>query len=301
MILVTGATGNVGRPLVARLAAGGARVRALTRDPARADLPTDVEVVGADLGQPTTLAGVLDGVERVFLLAPTSQLASHTANLCAAARRAGVRHVVLLASSIVELGRHDELSTAHRQAEQMVARSGMGWTFLRPGAFMSNTLAWADAITTGKPVRLLAGNFAAAPIDPDDIAAVAFEALQSEAHIGAIYPLAGSQRITPGQQVAVLGELLGRPLTFEEVGEHDALAELMRTHRRRDAVALMGSLRRPDVPWARPLPTVERLTRRQPGTFRRWARAHLDAFQRPGAATRLAASPNPPSVRSSGR
>jgi uncharacterized protein YbjT (DUF2867 family) len=279
MILVIGATGNVGRSLVARLRAAGADVRAMTRDPHQADLPDGVEVVQADMSQPLTLAAALDGVERVFLMAPLYKLTHYTANLCASARATGVRHVVLLASSIVELGRDDELSTAHRDAERTVICSGLAWTILRPGAFMSNTLAWAHSITTGKPVRLLAGNFPAAPIDPDDIAAVALQALQSDTHIGAIYPLTGPEQLTPGQQLAVIGELLGQQLTFEEICEHDTIEELMQTRNRHQAIALMASLRRPDVPWAEPLPTVEQLTGRKPTTFRCWASAHLGAFQ----------------------
>jgi uncharacterized protein YbjT (DUF2867 family) len=282
MIVVTGATGNVGRTLVAKAVAGGFEIRAVTRRPESAHFPDGVDVVRADLGEPSSLPPVLEGVDQVFLMAPTPCLARYAVNLCCHARSAGVRRIVMLSSSIVELGRADELSVAHRAAEQTVVCTGLPCTFLRPGAFMSNALAWADAIRNTGHVSGLAGNFPAAPIDPDDIAAVALHVLRSDVEsdgVGSAHSLTGPKRLTPREQVAILGGLLKSDLVFDELSEQDALSVLLQTHDRSAALSIMASLRRPDVPWAEPLPTVERLTGQRPATFESWASRHLNAFR----------------------
>jgi (4-alkanoyl-5-oxo-2,5-dihydrofuran-3-yl)methyl phosphate reductase len=277
VILVTGATGNVGKALVGLLAGAGSEVRATSRRPTR--FPEGVDVVSADLGQPSTLDRACEGVARIFLMGPISDLARYAENVCRCATRAGADHVVLLSSLIVELGADDELSCAHRAAERAVIGSGLAWTVLRPGEFMSNALAWAGAIRDGRRIRRFTGDFPAAPIDPDDIAAVAGVVLGADAHIGMEYPLTGPERITPRQQVETLADLLGRSLLFEDVSEDEALAEFMKTRDRTRAVSLLSSLRRPDVPWAEPRPTVEQITGRKPSTFQCWAGRRLAAFR----------------------
>jgi uncharacterized protein YbjT (DUF2867 family) len=147
---------------------------------------------------------------------------------------------------------------------------------------MSNALAWADAIRDSGHVSGLTGNFPAAPIDPDDIAAVALHVLRSDVEsdgVRSAHSLTGPKRLTPREQVAILGGLLKSDLVFDELSEQDALSVLMQTHDRSAALSIMASLRRPDVPWAEPLPTVERLTGQRPATFERWASRHLNAFR----------------------
>jgi uncharacterized protein YbjT (DUF2867 family) len=277
-VLVAGATGNVGRELVEQLRAAGLPLRALTRHPERAVFPEDVAVVGGDLEAPSTLGPALEGVSAVFLMGPTSSVSRHAVNLCGLAAGAAVRQVVLLGSSIVELEADDPYSREHRQAEQAVMGSGLSWTILRPGAFTSNALMWADSIRGDGMVRSMSGNFPAAPIDPYDVAAVAFEALTSDAHGGRIYSLTGPERLRPADQVEILSRLLDRPLLFEELSTEDALAVLCQTQDAHTAASLLGSLRRPDVPWALAVPTVERLTGRPPRTFSDWASRNTAAF-----------------------
>lgn len=147
MILVTGATGTVGRRLVAELACRGAKVRALSRNSAAAAFPAAVETVAADLGDPATLDPALTGVERVFVLATGPARLDHETSLAAAARRAGAARLVKLSALTVQDGTADDVITRwHRAAEQAITRSGLSWTILRPGAFMSNTLSWAGII-----------------------------------------------------------------------------------------------------------------------------------------------------------
>jgi (4-alkanoyl-5-oxo-2,5-dihydrofuran-3-yl)methyl phosphate reductase len=141
MILVTGATGTVGRELVAVLADRGAKVRALSRNPGAAAFPAGVETVSADLGDPGTLGVALIGIERVFILATGPARLDHETNLVAAARRAGAARLVKLSALTVEDEASDDVITRwHRAAEHAVTGSGLPWTILRPGAFMSNTL-----------------------------------------------------------------------------------------------------------------------------------------------------------------
>lgn len=192
--------------------------------------PHDVAVVGGDLEAPCALGSALEGVSAVFHMGPTSSVSRHAVNLCGLALGSAVRQVVLLSSSIVELEADDPYSREHRQAEQAVMRSGLSWTILRPGAFSSNALMWADSIREDGLVRSMNGNFPVAPIDPYDVAAVAFEALTSDAHAGQSYSLTGTERLRPAEQVEILSRLLDRPLRFEELSRGEAFAILSQTY-----------------------------------------------------------------------
>lgn len=221
MILVTGATGTVGGRVVRQLRDAGEKVRALTRDPSRARLGEDVEVVGGDLGDPATLPSVVEGVDQVFLMSLGHYKLTYDANLARAAARAGVAHIVALSSLGVqeadESGVDNPLARWHRVGEEAVRESGVAWTILRPGGFMSNTLNWAPSIRADGVAYGPWAELAEAPIDPDDIAALAVRALTTDGHAGAVYPLTGPEALTPAQQVAVLAEVLGKPLRFQEI------------------------------------------------------------------------------------
>src|SRR5581483_10243898 len=134
MILVTGATGNVGRHVLNRLVAGGHTVRALSRAPQDAVWPAEVEVVAGDLTDPASLDAALAGVKSVFLFAvPGSGPA-----FVVAAQRAGVRRVVLLSSGGVDDGAEVQagpIATYHAEIEQALRGSDLAWTFLRPDVF----------------------------------------------------------------------------------------------------------------------------------------------------------------------
>ena len=151
-ILVTGATGNVGRLVVDELLAQGATdVRALTVNPARAALPPQVEVVRGYLGRPETVVPALAGVDRMYL-APLLQTVDEVTRLAATA---GIRHIVDLAG--------DE-NTDWRPMELAVEASGVAWTHLEAGEFMANALMWAPQIRAGDVVRDANPQAATAPI-----------------------------------------------------------------------------------------------------------------------------------------
>ena len=171
MILVTGATGNVGRPLVAGLVNAGAPVRALTRHPGTAGLPAAAEVVSADPARPDTVAAAVAGTTAVFV--NVTAVGWMLKELMTEAARAGTRTAVMLSSLTVRdngaqpysLGAH------HKALEDVVAASGLEWTFLRCGGFAANTLAWAPMIRAEGIVRAPYLDAATAPIAEQDIAA----------------------------------------------------------------------------------------------------------------------------------
>jgi len=277
-VLVTGASGQVGGALVRQLADAGVPARAMTRHPERAQFPDGVDVVGADLADPPTLDRALKGVERVFLMgAPPDALAGYTRSLCDAAARSGVRHVVLLSSMSVQIEGDTPLTSEHGDAEKALVASGIGYTLLRPGPFNSLTFMWADSIRAEDSVRHPFGDPPGAPIDAEDIAAVALCALTSDEHIGRAYSLTGPQRLRPSEQTEILGQVLGRALRFEEVPEADAVA-FMTPLAGPHAAEIVAAMRREDLPWSDPMPTVEEITGRPPATFRAWAEQHARAF-----------------------
>lgn len=206
MLLVTGATGHIGRELVRELADRGAEFRILVRDPARAAGLPGEHVVG-DLDS----LPALDGVSALFLLVPGTGL-DHTANALAAAQEAGVKHVVLL-SSFQALGDPvPAMGRWHRERERLVLESGIPATFLRPGGFMTNALDWLPTIRSEGHVFNPFGEGRYAPIDPADIAAVAAVAMTEDGHQGQEYTLTGEETFTIAEQVQVLAKATGRDL-----------------------------------------------------------------------------------------
>ncbi|MGK5555870.1 SDR family oxidoreductase [Actinomadura kijaniata] len=179
-VLVTGATGTVGRQVTAQLAEAGAEVRALTRDPRAAG----TEAVRGDLTDPPSLRAAMAGVDAVFLVWPFATAKGLPPVLDMVAEHA--RRVVYLSSAAVREG--------ERHAESMIKRSGLEWTFLRPHAFSANALAWADQIRAGGVVRSPYPAATTAPIHEHDIAAVAVRALLSEGHAGTAPLLTGPRR-----------------------------------------------------------------------------------------------------------
>ena len=287
MILVTGATGNVGRPLVRELAASGARVRALVRDDARAAalLPAGVERVVGDLGDPASLPAAFDGARRVFLLNAGTG-ARHTHHALRAARAAGTQHLVLLSSAHAALDPPPAMARWHREREEAVRGSGIAATILRPGGFMSNALEWAPAVRAGAAVLDPSGPGRYAPIDPDDVAAVAAHVLTRDGYEDQAYTLTGEEAFTVAEQVAVLAAALGGPIAVREAATPDEAVRARYPNgappQLAEAIAQWFTLMRADTTGLR-TDTVRQLLGRPPRTFADWCARHLDAF-RPAAA-----------------
>jgi (4-alkanoyl-5-oxo-2,5-dihydrofuran-3-yl)methyl phosphate reductase len=282
MILVTGATGTVGRELVAELARRGAKVRAMSRNPAAATFPDGVETVPADLGDPGTLGPALIGVERVFLLATGPARAEHEAQLVAAAGRAGVRRLVKLSALTVEdATAGDAITRWHRAAEQAVTGSGLSWTILRPGAFMTNTLSWAAMIRHRGQVFAPFPDVRTAAIDPADVAACAATVLLDDGHEGRAYPLTGPELLSARDQAAILGEVLGRDLGITGISAQAARQAMIQAGTPAEiADAVLATAAAAGTgPGARIQPAVRQLTGRPPQPFRAWAGRHAAAFR----------------------
>jgi uncharacterized protein YbjT (DUF2867 family) len=287
MLLVTGATGNIGRELARELDAAGTRFRVLVRDPARAaGLPASAERIAGDLDDPATLEPAFAGACRLFLLTPGIGT-SHVRHAVAAARAAGVRHIVHLSSFNVLGDPMPAMGRWHHEREQVIRASGIPATFLRPGGFMTNALEWLPAIRDGGYVLDPAGPGRYAPIDPADIAAVAALALTEDGHQGREYVLTGDEALTVAEQVQILSAATGldikirEPATPEEAvrarfpnGAPPALAAALI-----EGLALM----RADTTGLR-TDTVQRLLGRKPRTFADWCARNTDAFRQAAAA-----------------
>jgi uncharacterized protein YbjT (DUF2867 family) len=265
-ILVTGATGNVGRLVVDELLALGATdVRALTVNPARAALPPQVEVVRGYLGRPETVVPALAGVHRMYL-APLLGTVDEVTRLAA---DAGVRHIVDLAGGE---------NTDWRPIEVAVEASGVAWTHLEAGEFMSNALMWAPQIKAGDVVRDANPDAATAPIAIADIAAVAARVLLGAGHEGSTYVLTGPETLTRRERIRQIGVALGRRLVYQELDRDTAIAELAPTMGQYAARYVDGQAWMVDHPQPTTT-TVTDLTGRPGTTFAQWAEANADLFR----------------------
>lgn len=218
-VLVIGATGNIGRQVVSQLASAGAQVRAMTRKPDAAGLPTQIEVMRGDLTFPDTLDKCLNEIDTVFLVwtAPASSVVPALDRIARHARR-----IVLLSAPIKTPHPIFQQPNPQRvmveQIEQLIETSGVEWTFLRPGMFAANALGWwGPQIRAGDVVRWPYADVPTAPIHERDIAAVAVRALCENGHAGAEYVLTGPQSLTHAEQVSTIGQAIRRSLRLEEV------------------------------------------------------------------------------------
>ena len=286
-VLVTGATGNVGRIVVEQLVAAGVRVRAMTRWPQRARFAEAVETVAGDLADPATLEPVLAGVDRMYLF-PVPGTAREVVSL---ARRAGVERVVVLSSSAVTGGAD---TTFHLPVEQAVEEFSPEWTHVRPGEFMLNKLfLWGPSIRAEGVVYEPFPEVASWPVHERDVADVAVAALLRDGHHGKAYDLSGPEFITRQEQVDAIATASGREVRLDVVTPEQA-----REHYRRQGgfaaanadfllgfTDYQGNKREPTSVWyptvrpAGPRPTAQRVTGLPSRTFAQWARDHADEWR----------------------
>jgi uncharacterized protein YbjT (DUF2867 family) len=283
MILVTGATGNIGRPLIDVLVGEGARVRAVTRNPQAAGLPADVEVVEGDPSRPETLASSLRGVSALFL--NPAAVRDSAVELVALARKQGVKRVVALSAINVD----DDLDKQpsryngdrNKEVEDAAVGSGLEWVSLRSSSYATNSIrAWGAQIRAGDVVRGPYAAFAESEIDPRDLAEVAARALLTDDLVGRRLQLTGPQSLTHEEMVATIGSVIGRSLRYQEVPPEAARQGMVANGLPEPFVeALMARYAR-GVGQAAPVTgEVEKILGRPAHTYAEWVAYHADGFR----------------------
>lgn len=270
-ILITGATGRVGRYLVEQLAEAGHQVRALTRNPAKANFPAGVEVVVGDLTQPATLAAALEGVTGLHLITfgGDNYAALETGHeIVAMAEKAGVQRVTVLRG------------VGGSALEEAVQSSALAWTFLQPVEFMSGALDWADSIRTENSIKMPFPDRKTAIVHDADIASVAMTALTEEGHSGKNYVITGSEVLTPRQMIPAISAAIGRDVQMIELTEAQAVEQWRAEGQAQDLIDFMLWVYGNTPPEGYTVvPTVEQVTGRPARTFAQWAAEHVDHFR----------------------
>ncbi|MEU3030619.1 SDR family oxidoreductase [Streptomyces incarnatus] len=279
MIVVTGATGNVGRALTQALAEAGERVTAVSRHTAA--VPEGVRHVPADLAEPQGLAPVLDGAKALFLLLSGDLHApeARPADIIALAAASGVRRIVLLSSQGVVTRPLGPSRIAMRALEDALKESGVDWAVLRPGGFASNAFAWAESVRTRRVVAAPFGDVGVPVVDPADIAEVAAACLLDDRHTGGVFELTGPEVITPRRQAEVIAAELGSPVRFHELTREEAKAAMTRfvpAELADDTLDIIGA---PNHAELRISPDVERVLGRAPRPFADWVARNIAAFR----------------------
>ncbi len=284
MILITGATGNVGREVVNLLLASGEKVVAVTRHRATAALPDSVVVVEGDPTHPQTLVSALRGIEAIFIspraLGDATAGAATTKLLSLAAEQGAQRVVVLSAVTVEDGSGYQRFADAFKAVEDAAHASGLQWTILRCADFASNALVWVPQIRVASMVRGVYGDAATSTIHERDVAAVSALALMDAVHVGRTYVLTGPQSLTQREKVRLIGEAISREVPWVEVAPEQF----------RQAMLAQGLPE--DVPdrvigyWSDRVgqpglssTTVEQMLSRPALTFAQWAVEHATAFQ----------------------
>jgi len=280
-VLVTGATGRVGRAVVDLLLDAGVPVRALThRSDGAAALPANVEVVTGDLTVPESLDAGLRGVGAVFLVwtAPPATVPAVVERLATHARR-----VVFLSSPHQTphpfFQQPNPMAVLHADIERLITAAGLELTIIRPGMFSSNTLFWwAAAIRANDAVRWPYGAAETAPVDDRDVAAVAARTLYEDGHAGGDYVLTGPESLSQAEQVNIIGDVLGRRIKFRELSPDEFRRETEGSWPRPVVDMLLAAW---GATMGRPAfitSTVSDILGSAPRSFRQWAADNAAAF-----------------------
>jgi uncharacterized protein YbjT (DUF2867 family) len=283
-VLVTGATGRVGRVVIDLLIDADVPVRALIhRAEAAATLPANVDVFTGDLTVPGSLDAALRGVDTVFLVwtAPPTTAPAVVERLATFARR-----VVFLSAPHRTphpfFQQPNPMAVLYAEIERLIAAAELESTIIRPGMFASNALLWwGPAIRADGVVRWPYGAAETAPVDDRDVAAVAARTLYQDGHAGGDYVLTGPESLSQAEQVSIIGDVLGRRIGFEELSPDEFRSETEGSWPRPVVDMLLAAwgatIGRP----AYITSTVSDILGSAPRSFRRWVVDHASEFSGP--------------------
>lgn len=284
-ILITGATGNIGKELIARLSAQGIPFKAMVRSIEKAKdlekLP-GITLVQGNFDDPHSLNTALHGIEKAFLLTNSSEQAeAQQITFVQAAKSAGVRHIVKLSQWAANVHSPVRFLRYHAAVEAAVKETGIAYTFLRPNLFMQGLLGFRDVIRSGHKFFASAGDAKISLIDVRDIAAVAAVVLTGDGHENKTYDLTGPASLTHHQLADVFSQVLGHQITFVDVPapamkeallgagfpewQADGLLEDYTHYRLNEAAEV--------------LPTVAEVTGHPPHTFEQFVTDHAFLFR----------------------
>ena len=287
MILVTGSTGLIGSEVVRLLSQAGVPARALVRSrSSQPELPGITSALG-DLAKPETLPSVFAGGTKLFLLIGNVENAlALQRNAIAAAREAGVTHVVKLSAFGASPHSNSLIGRSHYQIERELQETELAWTMLRPHHFMQNLLSQVDDIINEGVVYSCSGEGRIPFVDTRDIAAVAVVTLTQPGHAGKKYVITGSEALSYRQATEILAQAIGRPLVFIDEPFDQARARLSRAGQPAwlvDSLLAIAAYQRAGGPTETITSVVADLTGRPPRTFAEFARDYAARFQRPAA------------------
>jgi len=280
MILITGASGNVGKEVLAQAAETGHKIRAAFQSMAKVVVPDGVEAACVDFNEPDTLRAALVGVNSVFMVGPpTSQLISLERRATDVLAESKVKRVVKLSAMG---GRESTFPRQHQESEDYIRAKKLPYTFLRPNGFMQNLVNYSSA-TIRSMGRFFGSedNGKISQIDLRDVAAVAVKTLTEDGHVGEVYTLTGPEPLSNHQVARILSDALGREIQFVNLSSDDlktgllsagvpewnanALVDLQKLYRAGKAAEVTED--------------VERILRRKPRSVREFVIDYRSAFE----------------------
>src|SRR5256886_1453486 len=278
-VLVTGATGTIGRDVTKQLARKGAAVRAGVRDQAKArkQFGVDIALATFDFEDAASFPSALIGVEKVFLLPPLMPNQVEVTNAFVdAAKRASVRHIVKLSAIGADTSPPYTFGKWHAANEQHIRESRLAFTFLRPNSFMQNFITYFQP--RDGTIYLPWGNGKASFVDARDIAAVAAEALTSDGHEGKIYTLTGPAALGIAEVASILSQTAGREINYVDVPESAACAGMLQAGLPRWQVDALMELHAANKQnrWSTVTSDIEKVTAKPATSFAQFARDHAD-------------------------
>jgi len=283
MILITGSTGHIGSEVVRLLSQASVPARALARNPDKGQKLHGVTWMAGDLSKPETLPAAFAGCTKLFLLTGNvenvTELQHHA---IAAARRAGVAHVVKLSAFGASSHSNSLIGRWHHQVEKELQESGLAWTMLRPHHFMQNLLAQAENISKDGVVYSATGDGKIPFIDTRDIAAVAVVTLTQPGHAGKKYVITGSEAISYRQATEIIGAAIGKRLRYLDESFDEGRARLTQAGQPSwliESTLALAAYQRAGGPTETITSVVADLTDKPPRTFAEFARDHAAVFR----------------------